>query len=94
MILDERDLKTLFARVRFFGGGGSPAPPPPPPPPPPIVDEEAKQREKRIKRAAVRKRGRQSLIRTGHGARGDVSMAPVFGASLTGSTPESQTLGG
>ena len=94
MILDERDTLKLFSRSVYEFGGGSPSPPPPPPPPPPIVDEEAKQREKRIKRAAVRKRGRQSLIRTGHGARGDVSMAPVFGASLTGSTPESQTLGG
>ena len=94
MILDERDILKLFSRAVYEFGGGSPSPPPPPPPPPPVVDEEVKQREKRLKRAAVRKRGRQSLIRTGHGARGDVSMAPVFGASLTGSTPESQTLGG
>ena len=94
MILDERDILKLFSRSVYEFGGGSPSPPPPPPPPPPVGDEEVKQREKSLKRAAVRKRGRQSLIRTGHGARGDVSMAPVFGASLTGSTPESQTLGG
>ena len=50
-----------------------------------------RQREKRLARVAARKKGRQSLIHSG--VRGDTSSAPVFGASLTGSTPGSQTLG-
>jgi hypothetical protein len=91
MILNEQDVFKLFARsVHEFGGGGSPSPPPPPPPPP-VVDEDKKAREKRLARVAARKKGRQSLIHSG--VRGDTSAAPVFGASLTGSTPGSQTLG-
>ena len=92
MILDERDVLKLFTdSVYEFGGGGSPSPPPPPPPPPPVEDEDKKAREKRLARVAARKKGRQSLIHSG--VRGDTSAAPVFGASLTGSTPSSQTLG-
>lgn len=91
MILNEQDVFKLFARsVHEFGGGGSPSPPPPPPPPP-VVDEDKKSREKRLARVAARKKGRQSLIHSG--VRGDTSNAPVFGASLTGSSPGSQTLG-
>ena len=91
MILDERDVFKLFTDSVYEFGGGSPSRPPPPPPPPPVQDEEKKDREKRLARVAARKRGRQSLIHSG--VRGDTSAAPVFGASLTGSTPSSQTLG-
>ena len=91
MILEERDVFKLFTRSVYEFGGGSPSPPPPPPPPPPVQDEEGKSREKRLARVAARKKGRQSLIHSG--VRGDTSSAPVFGASLTGSTPGSQTLG-
>ena len=90
MILNEQDVFKLFARSVHEFGGSSPSPPPPPPPPP-VVDEDKKSREKRLARVAARKKGRQSLIHSG--VRGDTSSAPVFGASLTGSTPGSQTLG-
>ena len=89
MILDERDVLKLFTDSVYEFGGGSPSPPPPPPPP--VDDEDNKAREKRLARVAARKKGRQSLIHSG--VRGDTSAAPVFGASLTGSTPSSQTLG-
>ena len=91
MILDELDVIRLFSHSVYEFGGSSPSPPPPPPPPPPVEDEDKKAREKRLARVAARKRGRQSLIHSG--VRGDTSAAPVFGASLTGSTPSSQTLG-
>lgn len=90
MILDEQDFKDLLARSVDQFGGGAPSPPPPPPPPK-VDDEEKKDREKRLARVAARKRGRQSLVHSG--IRGDTSSAPAFGASLTGTAPESQTLG-
>jgi hypothetical protein len=89
MILDERDVFKLFAKSLTEFGGGAPAAVPAPPPP--VDDEAKKEREKRLARVAARKKGRQSLIHSG--VRGDTSAAPVFGASLTGSTPSSQTLG-
>ncbi len=91
MILDERDVFKLFTDSVYEFGGGSPSPPTPPPPPPTVEDEDKKAREKRLARVAARKKGRQSLIHSG--VRGDTSSAPVFGASLTGLTPSSQTLG-
>jgi len=91
MILDEKDFYELLTRkVDQFGGGSVPSPPPPPPPPP-VADEDKKSREKRLARVAARKKGRQSLIHSG--VRGDPSRAPAFAASLTGTAPESQTLG-
>ena len=90
MILDEQDFKDLLARSVDQFGGGAPSPPPPPPPPK-VDDEEKKDREKRLSRVAARKTGRQSLIHSG--IRGDTSRAPAFAASLTGTAPESQTLG-
>ena len=90
MFLDEQDfIDRCYSKVRFFGGG-SPSVPPPPPPPPPVEDEDEKERRKRLARVAARKRGRQSLIASGS-TQGDTSKAPTFGASLTGSNP--QTLG-
>ena len=91
MIFDEKDFYDLLSRSVDQFGGGSPSPPPPPPPPPPVADEEQKSRDKRLARVAARKKGRQSLIHSG--IRGDTSRAPAFAASLTGTAPESQTLG-
>ena len=90
MILDEKDFYELLSRKVDQFGGRAPRPPPPPPPPP-VQDEDKKEREKRLARVAARKRGRQSLVRSG--VRGDTSVAPAFGASLTGTAPGSQTLG-
>ena len=90
MILDEKDFYELLSRKVDQFGGSAPSPPPPPPPPP-GQDEDKKAREKRLARVAARKRGRQSLVRSG--VRGDTSVAPAFGASLTGTAPGSQTLG-
>lgn len=90
MILDEKDFYELLTRKVDQFGGGAPSPPPPPPPPP-VEDEDKKAREKRLARVAARKKGRQSLIHSS--VRGDTSRAPAFGASLTGTAPESQTLG-
>ena len=90
MILDEKDFYELLSRKVDQFGGSAPRPPPPPPPPP-VQDEDKKEREKRLARVAARKRGRQSLVRSG--VRGDTSVAPAFGASLTGTAPGSQTLG-
>ena len=40
MILDERDVFKLFAKLLDQFGGSAPSPPPPPAPPPPVDDEE------------------------------------------------------
>jgi len=91
MILDERDVFKLFAKSLNEFGGRAPSPPSLPAAPPPVDDEEQASRRKRLARVAASKRGRQSLVHSG--VRGDTSVAPVFGASLTGSAPSSQTLG-